>query len=120
VAATTAAAPTPEEGIMAIKNLAGKSREIGTAPYEVWALGDWTWHVLKKYQAQDDKPFARWFCDVYGFAHEAGDTYVDDIKGAGARLVWIDPAYKAAQELQGVQVPGTAATQPEGWRNWTR
>ena len=30
--------------------------------YEVWSDGSWTWYVLKKWQVDDDKPFARWFC----------------------------------------------------------
>lgn len=51
--------------------------------YEVWEAGDWTWYVLKKWQADDDKPYARWFCLVktpivpHG---ELGDVYVSEIK----------------------------------------
>ena len=56
-------------------------------PYEVWVgvdqLVGWKWLVLKKWQADDDKPFARWFCLVYSpFVPdgELGDCYVSDIK----------------------------------------
>ena len=60
--------------------------------YEVWVstvplfdcpAGSWTWYVLKKYQIDDDKPFARWFCDVVTPIvpdGEMGDTFVSDIK----------------------------------------
>ena len=69
---------------MATKNLCGKMRTKDN-PYEVWRSrdGSWTWKVLKKWQANDDKPYARWFCLVtspfcpYG---EMGDVYVSDIK----------------------------------------
>jgi hypothetical protein len=66
------------------KNLCGKTRD-KSDPYEVWQShdGSWTWHVLKKWQADDAKPYARWFCNVvtpmcpYG---EMGDVYVQEIK----------------------------------------
>ncbi len=56
-------------------------------PYEVWQAGDWTWRVLKKWQVDDNKPFARWFCNVVTPMMpegEMGDVYVSEIKGAGA------------------------------------
>ena len=55
-------------------------------PYEVWTTpdGSWEWRVLKKWQVDDDKPYARWFCAVkspYTFgSFDLGDTYVKDIK----------------------------------------
>jgi hypothetical protein len=69
-------------------------------PYEIWRScphypicpvdnsnisgGDWEWHVLKKWQIDDNKPYARWFCIVkspYTFpGYDMGDTYVSDIK----------------------------------------
>jgi len=60
-------------------------------PYEVWESfdGTWTWHVLKKWQIDDDKPYARWYCLVktpFVPNGEYGDTYVTEIK-ANARLV---------------------------------
>lgn len=55
-------------------------------PYEIWQTpdGSWTWKVLKKWQKDDDKPFARWLCAVsspmtYGM-DDIGDVYVADIK----------------------------------------
>jgi len=52
-------------------------------PYEVWEGRQWTWKVLKKYQINDDKPFARWFCFVTSPLcpeGEYGDVYVSEIK----------------------------------------
>jgi hypothetical protein len=83
------------------KNECGKARKVDN-PYEVWKSGSWYWLVLKKYQSPEKEaanPYARWFCAVYtpmtyGTYNEAtnkpegscdmGDTYVRDIKGAGA------------------------------------
>jgi hypothetical protein len=66
------------------KNLCGKARKPDN-PYETWksADGTWTWKVLKKYSADDDKPYARWFCFVtspFVPDGEYGDTYVAEIK----------------------------------------
>ena len=59
--------------------------------YEVWQSpdGSWTWYVLKKWQADDDKPYARWFCEVvtpYTPDGELGDTYVQDVKDNARRI----------------------------------
>jgi hypothetical protein len=79
-----------------VKNLCGKTRP-QSDPYEIWQSpdGTWTWLVLKKWQADDDKPYARWFCAVYTpmtygsydlatktakGSCDLGDTYVADIK----------------------------------------
>lgn len=66
-----------------IKNVCGKTVKIENA-YEIWKSKDgFTWYVLKKYQADDNREFARWFCFVTSpFAPEGeyGDTYVSDIK----------------------------------------
>ena len=51
--------------------------------------GSWTWYVLKKWQADDDKPYARWFCDVvtpYVPNGEMGDVYVSSIKEGAVRI----------------------------------
>lgn len=68
-----------------MKNNCLKSRNVDN-PYEVWVSkdGTWEWRVLKKWQADDNKPYARWFCAVrspftYG-DWEYGDTYVTEIK----------------------------------------
>ncbi len=66
------------------KNLYAKTRPVSD-PYEVWVSRDgrWEWHVLKKYQLNDDKPYARWLCLVkspFVPEGEMGDVYVDEIK----------------------------------------
>jgi len=69
-----------------MKNLCNKTRPINN-PYEIWgdspSLPGWTWYVLKKWQADDDAPQARWFCLVKTPIvpeGEIGDVYVKDIK----------------------------------------
>jgi hypothetical protein len=74
---------------MASKNLCGKTRPI-TDPYETWVGGTWTWFVLKKWQADDAKPYARWFCFVTSpFCPEGeyGDVYVSEIKSQASRVL---------------------------------
>lgn len=71
-----------------MKNECAKTRPASN-PYEVWHDGDWTWNVLKKWQADDSKPFARWFCNVvtpYCPDGELGDVYVADIKRQAVRI----------------------------------
>lgn len=76
------------------KNNAGKLRPASN-PYEIWgrspSMPGWDWHVLKKWQADDNKPLGRWFCRVVTPIvpeGEMGDVYVSDIKDvAGAVLV---------------------------------
>jgi hypothetical protein len=79
---------------MAIKNPMGKMRPRNN-PYEVWTSfdGTWVWKVLKKWQVDDDKPYARWFCDVVSPIvpeGEMGDVYVSEIKQHATRT-YIDP-----------------------------
>lgn len=74
-----------------MKNECAKTRKVDD-PYEIWVsptLG-WEWRVLKKWQADDDKEYARWFCAVkspmtYG-SWEYGDTYVSDIKNHAIKV----------------------------------
>ena len=71
-----------------MKNECAKTRPT-TNPYEVWTNGSWTWKVLKKWQADDGKPYARWFCMVtspYCPDGEMGDAYVAEIKGNAYRV----------------------------------
>jgi len=69
---------------MATKNPCAKTRPLDK-PYEVWKNNfGWEWRVLKKWQVNDDKHYARWFCAVrspctFG-SWEYGDTYVNEIK----------------------------------------
>ena len=81
------------------KNPYGKMRKRDN-PYEVWATSDgtWKWYVLKKWQLDDNKPYARWFCLVTSPIvpeGEYGDVYVSEIK-QNARKVFEDPSVKLA------------------------
>lgn len=72
------------------KNTCGKTVKRENA-YEVWQTpdGSWTWYVLKKWQADDNKPNARWFCDVvtpFVPNGEMGDVYVSEIKANATRI----------------------------------
>lgn len=74
-----------------MKNLQAKTVTRENA-YEVWATpdGSWKWYVLKKWQSDDNKPNARWFCDVtspiVGEEGEKGDVYVKEIKDFAIRI----------------------------------
>lgn len=77
----------------ATKNPCGKSIPVAKAEtdaYEVWTAGNWTWYVLKKYQLDDEKPFARAFCKVVtpytGPSGDLGDVYIADYKRFGRRI----------------------------------
>ena len=94
-------APRQKGGIMANKNLCGKTVKREDA-YEVWetdddfefggCTGKWTWYVLKKYQSPEKEnlnPYARWFCDVVTPIvpeGEMGDVYVREIKAVARRI----------------------------------
>ena len=75
-----------------VANPFGKTRPVDK-PYEIWKSkdGTWTWKVLKKWQINDDKPYARWFCAVTSpFTSgdgDLGDVYVSEIKD-NATKVW--------------------------------
>lgn len=72
------------------KNTMLKTRTLDN-PYEVYVnqLG-WEWRVLKKYQADDRKPYARWFCAVrspYTFGSwDYGDTYAQEVLDNATKL----------------------------------
>lgn len=71
-----------------MKNTMAKTRPVSD-PYEVWTHHGWTWKVLKKWQAQDDKPYARWFCFVTSPMcpdGEMGDCYASEIIGCAQRV----------------------------------
>ena len=72
------------------KNLCAKTVKPENA-YEIWEsyVRGWTWFVLKKWQVDDNKPYARWFCLVRSpFVPEGeyGDVYVSDIKSHARRI----------------------------------
>lgn len=72
-----------------MKNLCNRRRDISD-PYEIWEGDGFEFRVLKKYQADDDREFARWYCAVKSpFTHdmyEFGDSYVIDIKKYARRV----------------------------------
>ena len=72
-----------------MKNTMLKTRFLDN-PYEIWQVGDWEWRVLKKWQADDNKQYARWYCAVkspytYG-EYEYGDTYASEVKEMARRV----------------------------------
>lgn len=71
-----------------MKNRMSKSRKPGDAYITVTddRIG-WTWEILKSYQGDNTKPYARVFCNVHGFETEMGDVYVSEI---GTQLVSFD------------------------------
>jgi hypothetical protein len=67
-----------------MKNPYNKTRDVNQ-PYEVWRneRAQWEWRVLKKWQIDDNKKYARWFCAVkspmtHG-SYDMGDVYVAEI-----------------------------------------
>jgi hypothetical protein len=74
-----------------VKNPCLKERKVED-PYEIWRStdGTWEWRVLKKWQVDDNKPFARWFCAVqspFTFGgYDIGDVYVSEIKAQATKV----------------------------------
>ena len=71
------------------KNPMGKTVK-KEAPYKVFVAPGWEWRVLKSYQLDDNKQYARWFTAVrsnftYG-SWELGDSYVADVRGNGREV----------------------------------
>jgi len=76
---------------MKIKNICLKSRKVNE-PYEIWVNPRISFEsrVLKKYQGDDNKEYARWLVAVkspmtYG-SYDMGDSYVSEIKLGAYRL----------------------------------
>jgi len=67
-----------------MRNERGKQRTVKD-PYLIFQTpnGEWEWRVLKAYQADDSKPFARWYCGTRSpgtFGRwEYGDAYCADV-----------------------------------------
>jgi hypothetical protein len=63
-----------------MKNVAGKTRPASN-PYAEWTdlRSGWEYKLLKSWQGDNSKPYARWFVDVKGFGHDMGDEYVSNI-----------------------------------------
>jgi hypothetical protein len=70
-------------------NLMLKTRRVNQ-PYEVWRAHGYEWRVLKKYQADDAKPYARWYCATKGpgtfDSYDLGDAYAAEIKRHGVKV----------------------------------
>ena len=67
-----------------MKNRMGKSRKADNAYITFGSLdGSWTWKLLKSWQGDDGKAYARWFMDVSSpytmGGSDMGDTYVYDV-----------------------------------------
>jgi hypothetical protein len=78
-----------------MKNECLKERKVHE-PYEIWRneAAGWEWRVLKKWQVDDNKEYARWFCAVkspmtYG-SWEYGDVYVKEIKEHAVKIDNVD------------------------------
>lgn len=76
-----------------MKNECGKTVDINN-PYEVWKneSAGWEWRILKKWQADDNKPYARWMCAVkspmtFG-GYDMGDTYAKDVKDYAHKVIY--------------------------------
>lgn len=74
-----------------MKNLCGKmvKEPYKDNAYEIWQVGGWTWYVLKKWQADDKKEYARWFCLVespFTPEGELGDTYAKEVMDVARRI----------------------------------
>ena len=70
----------------------GRKETTVDKPHEVWEnrRTGWEWRVLKKWQKDDNKPHARWFCAVKSpFTYDSwdyGDVYVNEIKETATRI----------------------------------
>src|ERR1017187_5206365 len=69
-----------------------------TNSYEIWLSEDgWMYHVLKKWQTDDNKPFGRWFCLVHSpmtsERGDMGDAYVATVKHGNRQVVNNPNAY---------------------------
>ena len=92
-----------------MKNVMGKSRKPDN-PYLVFESADgWTWKVLKSWQADNRKPYARWFCYVpspFTFGSgDMGDTYVSDVVEYGS-LTYADPSVFPATTVHTAEYVG--------------
>jgi hypothetical protein len=75
------------KGESKMKNVAGKTRKLGNA-YATWTdpQTGWQYQLLKSYQADNDKPYGRWFMAVKSPAtfgsFELGDSYCHEMRGS--------------------------------------
>lgn len=76
-------------------------------PYLRFEASGWRWDVLKSYQGDNGKQYARWFAEVtspYTFGStDVGDTYVAEIVQNGV-LVYADPSIDLEALRQQVRI----------------
>lgn len=60
-----------------VKNVASRTRKSDN-PYASWTdpRSGWQYKLLKSWQSDNSKEYARWFVDVHGYGHDLGDEYV--------------------------------------------
>lgn len=65
-----------------MKNVAAKSRK-PTNPYATWTdqRNGWKYRLLKSWQGDNSKEYARWFVEVDGYFREMGDAYTREVRG---------------------------------------
>jgi hypothetical protein len=72
-----------------------KGKGLYPDPYLRFEAAGWTWDVLRSYQGDNGKEFARWFTEVRSpytmGSGDLGDTYVAEIVANGV-LVYADPS----------------------------
>jgi len=94
-------------------NPMGKSRKPGDA-YIVTTdpRTGWTYEILKTYQLDGSKPYARAFCNVHGFATDIGDVYIAEI---GTRLDLYDREVFASAADALAALFGSGTPSAPGW-----
>jgi hypothetical protein len=94
------------------KNPMGRSRKPGDAYIETLdpRIG-WRWEILKTYQQDGSKPYARAFCNVHGFATEMGDVYVSEI--GRVILGYDEDVFSSEEEARRALFGGPAKPKPK-------
>src|SRR5258706_1448749 len=95
-----------KRGAMA-KNPYAKTVKVENS-YEIWLSEDgWIYHVLKKWQVDDNKPFGRWFCLVHSpmtsERGDLGDAYVTSVRDGNRRIVKNPNAYTIKYHIHAEQ-----------------
>lgn len=83
-----------------MKNIAGKLRKVDN-PYATWTdqRTGWKYRLLKSWQTDNSKEYARWFVEVHGFGHDIGDVYVKEVRNGIyiADDLWFDETVWSSQ-----------------------
>lgn len=99
----------------------GKGRQRDD-PYMTLRSADdtWEWRLLKSWQANDGKPYARWFCSVSSphtqGGTDLGDTYVYDVLVTGRAHVvsWDRTVFTDGDEVERLVEAARAAQRANG------